>query len=103
MSVWESAAEALAAYVYSDRATGGLPCGAAAGGSSGSPEAQAALWWIPRGHTPTTAEAEERLIHLRDVGPRTATAFTLKERFPHPGRRPAPARSAARKSGLCPV
>ena len=39
-----------------------------------------ALWWIPRGHTPTTGEAEERVIHLREFGP-TAYSFTLKEHF----------------------
>jgi hypothetical protein len=46
-------------------------------------EAQAALWWIPRDHTPTTDEAEERVIHLRESGP-TPYAFTLKEHFPPP-------------------
>ena len=47
-------------------------------------EAQTALWWIPRGHTPTTDEAEERVIRLREFGP-TPYAFTLKEHFPAPG------------------
>jgi hypothetical protein len=28
-----------------------------------------ALWWIPIGHTPTPAEALERLAHLRTHGP----------------------------------
>ena len=42
-----------------------------------------ALWWIPRGHMPTTDEAEERVIHLREFGP-TPYAFTLKEHFPPP-------------------
>jgi len=36
-----------------------------------------------RGRTPTTGEAEERVIHLREFGP-TPYAFTLKEHFPLP-------------------
>src|SRR6478735_1773538 len=32
-------------------------------------EAYVALWWVPRGHQPTVAEAEERLRHLRAHGP----------------------------------
>jgi hypothetical protein len=46
--------------------------------------AYSALWWIPRGHTPSTSEAEDRVIHLRVHGP-TAHAFTLREHFPPPG------------------
>jgi hypothetical protein len=38
------------------------------------------LWWVPAGHVPTVAEAEERLAHLRANGP-TAFAFTFKSRF----------------------
>ena len=80
MSVWESV-EALAAFVYSgahrqvlrhrrrwfDRMA----------------EAYAALWWIPRGHLPTTREAEERVLRLRESGP-TPYVFTLREHFPPP-------------------
>jgi Domain of unknown function (DUF3291) len=44
---------------------------------------KAALWWIPAGHTPTTAEAEGRVLHLREFGP-TPYAFTLREHFPPP-------------------
>jgi len=80
MSVWESV-EALAAYVYSDahrqvlrRRREWFERMAAA---------HTALWWIPRGHAPTTGEAEERVIHLRVFGP-TPHAFTLKEHFPPP-------------------
>jgi uncharacterized protein DUF3291 len=47
-------------------------------------EAYVALWWIPCGHTPTTNEAEERVLHLRESGP-TPYAFTLGEHFPPPG------------------
>jgi hypothetical protein len=80
MSVWESV-EALAVFVYSgvhrqvlrrrrrwfERMT----------------EAYTALWWIPRGQLPTTAEAEERVLRLRESGP-TPYAFTLREHFPPP-------------------
>ncbi|WP_045878672.1 DUF3291 domain-containing protein [Pseudofrankia sp. DC12] len=48
-------------------------------------EAYLALWWVPAGHRPTTAEAEERVQHLRAHGP-TPRAFTLREQFPPPGR-----------------
>jgi hypothetical protein len=42
------------------------------------------LWWIPAGHIPTVAEAEERLRHLEEHGP-TAFAFTFRKPFPPPG------------------
>ncbi|MFG2349939.1 DUF3291 domain-containing protein [Streptomyces phaeochromogenes] len=44
-------------------------------------EAMTALWWVPAGHRPTVAEAEERLLHLRERGA-TAYAFTLRTSFP---------------------
>jgi hypothetical protein len=44
-------------------------------------EAVTALWWVPAGHRPTVAEAEERLLHLRAHGP-TPHAFTLRTTFP---------------------
>lgn len=44
-------------------------------------EAMVALWWVPAGHRPTVAEAEERILHLREHGP-TAYAFTLRKSFP---------------------
>ncbi|MGW2942088.1 DUF3291 domain-containing protein [Streptomyces sp. NPDC001226] len=47
-------------------------------------EAVTALWWVPAGHRPTVAEAEERLLHLRSHGP-TEHAFTLQRPFP-PGK-----------------
>lgn len=50
-----------------------------------------ALWWVPAGHLPTVAEAEERLQHLRAHGP-TAHAFTFRHRFPAPGAPEAPVR-----------
>lgn len=42
--------------------------------------AMTALWWVPAGHRPTVAEAEERLTHLRLHGP-TAFSFTLRDAF----------------------
>jgi hypothetical protein len=53
-------------------------------------EAYLALWWVPRGHTPTIAEAEERLRHLRAHGP-TPFAFGVRTPFPPPGASVAPA------------
>ncbi|MFF7972185.1 DUF3291 domain-containing protein [Streptomyces sp. NPDC007905] len=44
-------------------------------------EAVTTLWWVPAGHRPTVAEAEERLLHLRAHGP-TPYAFTLRTLFP---------------------
>ena len=44
-------------------------------------EAMTTLWWIPKGHRPTVAEAESRLLHLRTHGP-TPHAFTLRTSFP---------------------
>jgi hypothetical protein len=41
------------------------------------------LWWVPAGHIPDVAEAEERLTHLREHGP-TEHAFTFKKRFAAP-------------------
>lgn len=52
-------------------------------------EAYVALWWVPRGHAPTVAEAEERLRHLRAHGP-TPVAFGVKSPFPPPGATTAP-------------
>ena len=46
-------------------------------------EAHLALWWIPHGHRPTIAEAEERLGHLRAHGP-TEFAFGIKSPFAAP-------------------
>lgn len=41
------------------------------------------LWWVPAGHEPTVAEAEERLLHVEERGP-SPYAFTFKKRFPPP-------------------
>jgi len=50
-------------------------------------EAMVALWWVPSGHRPTVAEAEERVLHLRANGP-TPYAFTLRTSFPPQGPEP---------------
>jgi hypothetical protein len=50
-------------------------------------EAVTALWWVPAGHRPTVAEAEERLLHLRTHGP-TPYAFSLRTSFPPQGAEP---------------
>ena len=43
-----------------------------------------ALWWIPAGHTPTIAEALDRLRELKARGP-SPDAFTFRQPFPAPG------------------
>ena len=45
------------------------------------------LWWVPRGHRPTTVEGIERLELLRSRGP-SAGAFTFGSLFPAPARQP---------------
>jgi len=81
MSVWESV-EALAAYAYGDAHIAVLRRRRA--WFEQMRDAYLALWWIPRGHVPTVAEAENRVHHLRVHGP-TPYAFTLKQHFPPPG------------------
>jgi hypothetical protein len=46
-------------------------------------DAHAALWWVPKDHRPSIAEAKERLDHLQQFGV-TPHAFTFKEAFPPP-------------------
>jgi hypothetical protein len=45
-----------------------------------------ALWWVAAGHTPSVAEAKERLEHLRAHG-ETAHAFSFAKLFPSPDAR----------------
>jgi hypothetical protein len=52
--------------------------------------AMTALWWIPAGTLPTVADAEQRLLHLREHGP-TRYAFTFRESFASPDAVCAPA------------
>ncbi|WP_163511473.1 DUF3291 domain-containing protein [Fodinicola acaciae] len=60
-----------------------------------------ALWWVAAGHVPTTAEAEERILHLREHGP-TPYAFTLRRHFPSPDADPEDARDGD-PGWLCPA
>ena len=46
-------------------------------------QAYAVLWWIAAGHTPSIAEAAQRLALLREHGP-TADAFTIRQSFTPP-------------------
>lgn len=46
-------------------------------------EAIMVLWWVPRGHRPSVAEAIARLELLRAKGPH-AEAFTFRHTFPAP-------------------
>lgn len=46
-------------------------------------DAYVVLWWVPKGHRPTPAEAKAKLDLLRERGP-TADAFTLGKAFPPP-------------------
>jgi hypothetical protein len=46
-------------------------------------EAFVVLWWVPETHTPSLAEAIERLEHLRQHGP-TPEAFNFRNLFPAP-------------------
>ena len=81
MSVWESP-EALADFVYSAEHRRVLR--RRRQWFEHMTEAYTALWWIPRGSVPSTADAEERIRRLRQHGP-NARAFTLRVIFPPPG------------------
>ena len=64
-------------------------------------EATTALWWVPTGHHPTTAEAEQRVRHLREHGP-SAYAFTLTAPFTSPDAS-APGLADTVDDRLCPA
>ncbi|MBY8861882.1 DUF3291 domain-containing protein [Nocardia sp. CA2R105] len=67
-------------------------------------EAYQALWWVPAGHLPTVAEAEQRITHLRAHGP-TEYAFTFRSSFPSPSAT-EPSTSDIRQAGqdlTCPA
>jgi len=81
MSVWETV-ESLATFVYGDAHRAVLR--RRREWFEQLKDAYSALWWVRRGHVPTTAEAEYRLKHLRAHGP-TPYAFTLRVHFPPPG------------------
>lgn len=46
-------------------------------------DAHLVMWWVPAGHIPTVAEADERLEQLRRNGP-TPQAFTFRDRYDRP-------------------
>jgi Domain of unknown function (DUF3291) len=98
MSVWESVG-ALAAFVYSDAHRQVLR--RRREWFQRMPEAYTALWWIRRGSVPATAEAEDRVRHLRARGP-TPYAFTLRVHFPPPGD-PDPRPRAGSEEWMCPA
>ncbi|MET7450995.1 DUF3291 domain-containing protein [Streptomyces sp. NPDC005574] len=77
MSVWRDS-EALTAYMYQGRHREMLA--RRREWFERVREAMTALWWVPAGHRPTVAEAEQRLLHLRTHGP-TPYAFTLRTSF----------------------
>jgi len=62
-------------------------------------EAYVALWWVPAGVRPTVADAEDRLLHLRELGP-TPFAFTVRAPFPPPS---ATEEISADDDWLCPA
>ena len=61
-----------------------------------------AMWWVPRGHLPTVAEAKERVEHLRRHGP-TEHAFTFKAPFPAPDAPQEPAEAPEIEWDACPA
>lgn len=80
LSVWESF-EALKQFVYRSAHVGPLRDRKQWFESINGPIL--ALWWIPAGHIPTVAEAQERLQHLKEHGP-SPRAFTFRAPFPSP-------------------
>ena len=80
MSVWESV-EALWSFVYDGRHLEVMR--RRREWFTRLAESHMALWWMPAGEIPTTADAERRIDHLRAHGP-TPHAFTFKRHFPAP-------------------
>lgn len=81
MSTWESL-EALADFVYRSGHTGVMR--RRRNWFQRLTQMYMVLWWVPVGHRPTVAEAEERLDHLQAYGP-SPYAFTFREPYPPPG------------------
>jgi hypothetical protein len=75
LSVWESL-EALRAFVYGD--PDHLAIMRRRREFFEKIELVTALWWVPAGHVPDLAEAEERYDLLRRLGP-TPEAFTFQD------------------------
>jgi Domain of unknown function (DUF3291) len=98
MSVWESV-EALAAFAYSPPHLAVLR--RRREWFARMAEAYLALWWVPAGTRPSTADAEDRIRRLRADGP-TPAAFTLRQHFPPPGAAPGGPRLAP-DDWMCPA
>lgn len=81
LSVWETP-DALRHYVY--RTAHAEVLRQRAAWCEQMAESWLALWWVPVGHTPTVAEAKDRLAHLRAHG-ETPQAFSFRRSFPSPG------------------
>ena len=80
MSVWESL-DALRGFVYRDASH--LAVLRRRREWFERLESLLVLWWVPSGHRPAVAEAEERMARLRAVGP-SPEAFTFRRHFPPP-------------------
>ena len=78
MSVWESL-EALREFVYSQRAHLDV-LRRRREWFERLGESAVVLWWVPAGHRPSVAEAEQRLAALRADGP-TPWAFSFRHSF----------------------
>lgn len=65
-------------------------------------DAYLVAWWVPSGHHPTVAEAEDRLGHLRANGP-TPHAFTLRRAFPPPNESSEPNDPIIDDRSACPA
>jgi hypothetical protein len=82
MSVWESL-EDLRAFVYTSHAHPSFMRRRREWFQK-MDQAFMVLWWVPAGHIPPIAEAEQRLELLRAIGP-SRDAFTFRRHFPPPG------------------
>jgi heme-degrading monooxygenase HmoA len=100
LSVWESLA-ALRAFVYSQRAHRAV-LRRRRKWFERLGESAVVLWWVPEGHRPSIAEAEQRLNALRADGP-TAAAFTFRESFEPPQRESSTSAGPLDQSVLCPA
>jgi hypothetical protein len=80
LTVWESI-EALRAFVYDDPVH--LAVMRRRREWFARLDLHTALWWVPTGHRPSVAEAEDRLAQLGAEGP-TPTVFTFNKQFESP-------------------
>ncbi len=99
MSVW-TGVDALAAYVFGDMHREVLR--RRREWFTKMAEPFTCCWWVPAGRRPTTAEAEDRIRHLRAHGV-SPSAFTLRQSFPPPDARSAAQTVNGRDDWLCPV